>query len=667
MAALAFPLPLACPRCGAPLSPCSPCPCPAQTRLEAYHGIPRTYFGEDYWGECSREELGRILGLLDTTPWAEAVRREAAPVAEHLLGPIGPDFLYGLPWEQMRRVLVLGAGMGFLAAPMAGLADLVIAQEPVPERALFLAHRARQDGLHNLHPIIAGATALPFAAASFDLVALNGVSQYLGLGGRGGPGLPGLLAAAFRLLKPDGYLFLGTETRFAMGWWLRRRDPSAGGLAGRLPSRLAGAYRRLRRMPFYGRPAAGSQAPRFTPAGYEALVRQAGFDTVELYGCFPGCHEHAAVYPLGAYRERLTTRRIVDHSPRRWARLARAVTDARLLYDKLEAEVILLARKRRAAGPLTRLAGVRTAHTLTQFSTDDKVFSLTFAGGLPVSIAKAGKTPAVAGRLRREFEFLVGVARDHGARLPFTLPRALVEQEQNGRTFFEYEYNHGRPLHHLLSPTPAGVRAFAGAFARVCEAYVDLALRLGDAGGVDEVLDDLGAVHLRDPEMERRIRAACREAKGRGWAARWVHGDLALVNVLVPDRGRMTLIDWEHVAAGLPCLDLMCLLYDTGERTRRLPAAPRGAILAAARAAVGRGFERLGLRPADFALAELLFLARQGRFWYGPARADIGPLLRDYQQGAFTIPRPEALPAPAPTVVAAEAPAGFPALEGGAL
>src|SRR5205085_11838544 len=99
----------------------------------------------------------------------------------------------------------VGAWLGFLAAPLTSFAKQVVALEPVPERALFLARRAQQDNLSNLHTLIGNATALPFAPASFDLITLNGVHKYLGLG----RGFQQYLKTLFCLLKPEGYLYLG--------------------------------------------------------------------------------------------------------------------------------------------------------------------------------------------------------------------------------------------------------------------------------------------------------------------------------------------------------------------------------------------------------------------------------------------------------------------------
>ena len=177
--------------------------------------------------------MDRILSRLDEVHWTEALREVARgeAVCNHLMHVpfgIGPDFIYSFPWDDITNVLDIGAGMGFLSAEMARFGKPIVSLEAVPERALFLSRRAHQDGLDNIHPIIASATALPFEPGSFDLITLNGVFEYIGLWGEGDPRRlqQEFLARARALLRPGGYLYIGIETRYGIQWWLGNRDHS---------------------------------------------------------------------------------------------------------------------------------------------------------------------------------------------------------------------------------------------------------------------------------------------------------------------------------------------------------------------------------------------------------------------------------------------------------
>src|ERR1700756_1060266 len=87
----AFPVALVCPGCGEPLQPDCPCPCPAGTRLAEWHGLPRTLFGQSYWGECGRDTVAEVLAQMERLPWREALRQAAGAEAvyRHLTDGVG--------------------------------------------------------------------------------------------------------------------------------------------------------------------------------------------------------------------------------------------------------------------------------------------------------------------------------------------------------------------------------------------------------------------------------------------------------------------------------------------------------------------------------------------------------------------------------------------------
>src|SRR5215212_2329321 len=102
-----FPLPLACPSCGEALMSAQPCACAAATRVEGWQGIPRLLFGQQYWGECSSEKMARILARMDEIHWRAALEEVVPnePLQRHLCNPIGADFVHGMPWGEIDKVL----------------------------------------------------------------------------------------------------------------------------------------------------------------------------------------------------------------------------------------------------------------------------------------------------------------------------------------------------------------------------------------------------------------------------------------------------------------------------------------------------------------------------------------------------------------------------------
>lgn len=93
------------------------------------------------------------------------------------------------------RALDVGCGAGVSTAALAPLAEHVIGLEPVPA---MLVHR--RSVAPSARFVVGAAEGLPFAAASFDLVAAAGSLNYADL--------PSALAEVARVLTPDGLFLL---------------------------------------------------------------------------------------------------------------------------------------------------------------------------------------------------------------------------------------------------------------------------------------------------------------------------------------------------------------------------------------------------------------------------------------------------------------------------
>ena len=68
-------------------------------------------------------------------PWRDALRLCAGdePVSSTSFNLCAQDFLIFMPWNRIRHVLDIGAGMGFMSCDIAAYADSVISLEAVPE------------------------------------------------------------------------------------------------------------------------------------------------------------------------------------------------------------------------------------------------------------------------------------------------------------------------------------------------------------------------------------------------------------------------------------------------------------------------------------------------------------------------------------------------------
>jgi ubiquinone/menaquinone biosynthesis C-methylase UbiE len=133
-------------------------------------------------------------------PAVVAARRRWSAAAEATTREITDALIAAAKLRPGLRVLDLASGNGNPALAIAAAVaphGRVVATDPVPDLLVQAAERARAAGLANLSTQQAGADALPFSDASFDLVTCRFGIMYF-------PDLPRALGEARRVLKPGG-------------------------------------------------------------------------------------------------------------------------------------------------------------------------------------------------------------------------------------------------------------------------------------------------------------------------------------------------------------------------------------------------------------------------------------------------------------------------------
>lgn len=119
-----------------------------------------------------------------------------------------------LPLGGARRVLTDANGIGATALSLAALADHVICLCPNHATATLVTHRARRDGIANVHPVVATLAAVPCRSSSVNHVSLHRVEP---------PATPppargaaaALAAEITRVLGDGASLFVSFERRRA--------------------------------------------------------------------------------------------------------------------------------------------------------------------------------------------------------------------------------------------------------------------------------------------------------------------------------------------------------------------------------------------------------------------------------------------------------------------
>jgi SAM-dependent methyltransferase len=193
------------------------------------------------------------------------------------------------------RVLDLGAGTGTNSHALALYYREVVALEPVQERIDFMRHRFSQEELRNVKIIRSSLWTLPFADSSFDLVAMNGVLEWVAAGREGDPRelQNQALKNAYSLLRDGGFLYVGIENRTGLGYFAGYADPHCDlPFVTVMPRRLAHWYAKRRGHQ------QGYRNYLYSSGGYQKLLREAGFSSVDVYLAVPSYNHPRFFLPL---------------------------------------------------------------------------------------------------------------------------------------------------------------------------------------------------------------------------------------------------------------------------------------------------------------------------------------------------------------------------------
>jgi SAM-dependent methyltransferase len=261
-------------------------------------GVPHFVSDFAYWGEIPEQQMRQVNIHAAACSWRSALLDSSEPVVQRASGMIlnleraNWQWLVDLPPES--RVLDLGAGMGTTTHALAARFHEVVAVEPVMERVAFMSERFRQEGLTNARVVRSSLWVLPFRSESFDLVAMNGVLEWVPEGRNENPRKLQLkaLEKACGLLRPGGYLYLGIENRMTPGYFVGYPDPHCSvPFVTVLPRPLAHWYARRRGLPGY-------RNYLYSSRGYRKLLEESGFTDVQIYLAVPSYNHPRYLIPL---------------------------------------------------------------------------------------------------------------------------------------------------------------------------------------------------------------------------------------------------------------------------------------------------------------------------------------------------------------------------------
>ncbi len=253
----------------------------SKTPKKIVEGIP--FYSEDrYWGKAPRGEFETAIRFLEEKGWDE-FKRVYRTKFDQTFEENRADWRFVIPLPTDFTALDAGAGMGRISLPLARVAKHVTALDGSFLRLKYLKKRAEAEGIKNIDVCVGDIFDAPFEKESFDLIVMNGLLEWVGVTDRySNPREAQIesLKIAKSLLKKGGYLYIGIENRFALSY-LRGIDHLGLYYTSYMPRIVANWYTKLR----LGR---GYNTYTYTKAGYEKLLKEAGFDQYEFYLPYPG-------------------------------------------------------------------------------------------------------------------------------------------------------------------------------------------------------------------------------------------------------------------------------------------------------------------------------------------------------------------------------------------
>jgi|APSaa5957512535_1039671.scaffolds.fasta_scaffold00494_26 ubiquinone/menaquinone biosynthesis C-methylase UbiE len=249
------------------------------TKIE--DGIP-IYADDVYWGKLSKGEMEESLDVIDKKGWG-AFDSKYGGKFDFTYEEDRADWHFNLNIDKNSKVLDIGAGMGRSTIPLARVAGEVFAFDMSIHRMRFLKRRIKQESLNNVTIFVGDIFDLPLPDGSFDVIAMNGILEWVGKTKRyENPKTAQIEALKIckKLLKKNGQLYVGIENRFALAY-LKGVDHSGLRFTSYMPKPLANVYMKLRKKERY-------DTYIYTKRGLEKLFVEAGFNDIETYLPYPG-------------------------------------------------------------------------------------------------------------------------------------------------------------------------------------------------------------------------------------------------------------------------------------------------------------------------------------------------------------------------------------------
>ncbi len=279
-------------------------------------GIYRTSREEGYWSNINKDQQAAFMADLQANSSREVIRRRFPQWEDMIFNSTRAVGLRLLDIRPDQTGIDYGCMWGNLMCYAARSCRRMVGVDQTLDSLKFLKHRLRDEGLDNCRLINTNLRKPLHLENTFDFSIVNGVLEWIpdtsdielqrhytvrGQGGRQALPDPQAQQQAFLEnvglnLKPGGKLYLAIENRFHYHYFLGKRDPHTG-LMGTacLPRKLASLVsKRCYQRPFVNY--------IYSKNELAAMLRRAGFESVEMFAAFPDYHFPQRIIPMDNQR-----------------------------------------------------------------------------------------------------------------------------------------------------------------------------------------------------------------------------------------------------------------------------------------------------------------------------------------------------------------------------
>jgi len=242
---------------------------------------------QGHYADVDAKEERETLEQLREHPWEDVVAQRFAETFPWLYSIITDRgrslFLDFLPLKKGGRYLDVGSGWGQIAIPLSHQGN-VFCLDVTVVRLNILKEIARQEN-RNLNYICGNFLTFPFDDNQFDAVVFNGALEWIALGLNGEAiwqVQQQAMIKACKILSPGGYVYIGIENSLGLKYLFGAPDDHT-----RLPNLTFLSEEKAKMLYSKTVPNKPLPAKTWSLVEYKKLLADAGFEIVEIYGCFP--------------------------------------------------------------------------------------------------------------------------------------------------------------------------------------------------------------------------------------------------------------------------------------------------------------------------------------------------------------------------------------------